>query len=54
MKQNVEARPATVPTRSKPPAVTAARVKSYDYEGLSFAETGRHPEPVAKKTAGKK
>jgi hypothetical protein len=54
MKQNVEARPAAVSARSKPPAVTAARVKSYDYEGLSYPESGKHLESVPRKPAGKK
>jgi|WetSurMetagenome_2_1015567.scaffolds.fasta_scaffold689227_2 hypothetical protein len=51
MKRNVEAKAAS---RGKPPAVTAARVKPYDYEGLSYADLGKQLQGIQKTPARKR
>ncbi len=53
MKRNAGANSA-VASRGKPPAVTAARVKPYDYEGLSYAELGKQLQDIQKKPAKKR
>lgn len=52
MKRNAGA--AAVASRGKPRAITAARVKPYDYEGLSYAELGKQLQETQKKPARKK
>jgi hypothetical protein len=52
MKRNAGANTVAA-SRGKPRAVTAARVKPYDYEGLTYAELGKQLQEMQGSTPKK-